>query len=296
VVGNETNLVITLRCRSAGRLRVYTRAGCLLLAVFAAAGMSVAQRADAGTKQGWRLVWSDEFNGRNGSGIDPSKWTAQTGSEGLGNRELEIYTARRANLRVENGDLVIEARREALSDKDGVKPGYTSARLQTLGHFSQRYGRFEARMRLPLGKGLWPAFWMLGADTQTNPWPACGEIDVMENIGEPQRVYGTIHGPGYSGAHGIQGHDDLPPGAAVNTGFHTYAVEWAPKVMRFSVDGHVYATRTPKDLPPGTRWVYDRPFFMLLNLAVGGSWPGNPDATTQLPQKLLVDWVRVYAR
>jgi beta-glucanase (GH16 family) len=288
--------VITLRGKSMGRLRGYARAGLLLPGIFAAAGMHIAHCAVPVAKQERRLVWSDEFNGPNGSGVDLSKWTVQTGGDGFGNQELETYTARRANLREENGDLVIEARRAALPVKDGGKPGYTSARLQTLGHFSQRYGRFEARMRLPLGKGLWPAFWMLGADTERNPWPACGEVDVMENIGGPRRVYGTTHGPGYSGAHGIQGHYDLPLGEAVNTGFHTYAVEWAPSVMRFSVDGHVYATRTPKDLPPGTKWVYDHPFFVLLNLAVGGAWPGDPDAATKLPQKLLVDWVRVYAR
>jgi beta-glucanase (GH16 family) len=264
------------------------------------AGRAAQPAAQKAQTPAWRLVWSDEFNGPDGSGIDPSKWTVQTGGNGFGNRELETYTASRSNLREEHGDLVIEARREDRHEpsagKDGTASGYTSARLQTSGHFSQRYGRFEARMRLPLGKGLWPAFWLLGDDIQAHPWPACGEIDIMENIGDAHRVYGTIHGPGYSGAHGIQGRYDLPVGEAVDTGFHTYAVEWAPGVIRFSVDGHVYATRTPKDLPPGTQWVYDHPSFVLLNLAVGGAWPGNPDATTKLPQELLVDWVRVYAR
>ena len=244
----------------------------------------------------WRLVWADEFNGPNGSGIDPRKWTAVTGGSGWGNRELESYTGRLQNLHVENGHLVIEARREPYTGADGHARGYTSGRLQTMGRFAQRYGRFEARMKLPLGKGLWPAFWMLGANSETQPWPLCGEIDVMENIGDPHRVYGTLHGPGYSGAHGIQAHDDLPPAQAVNTGFHTYAVEWEPAVIRFYVDDHLYATHTPKDLPPGTRWVYNHPFYVLLDLAVGGAWPGNPDAGTAFPQDLLVDWVRVYAR
>ncbi len=246
--------------------------------------------------KGLHLVWSDEFNRPNGSGVDLSKWTTQTGGGGFGNHELESYTDRRANVREENGHLVIEARREAFTGNDGIARSYTSARLQTRGHFSERYGRFEARMQLPLGKGLWPAFWLLGDDTQTHPWPGCGEIDIMENIGDPHRVFGTLHGPGYSGAHGIQAHYDLPAGEAVNTGFHTYAVDWSPSAIRFSVDGHVYATQTPKALPPGTKWVYDHPFFVLLNLAGGGAWPGNPDASTKLPQQLLVDWVRVYAR
>lgn len=242
------------------------------------------------------MVWSDEFNGPDGSGVDSGKWAVVTGGGGWGNRELEYYTARRANLRVEDGHLVIEARHEPYTGPDGVHRDYTSARLQTRGRFSQRYGRFAARMRLPLGKGLWPAFWMLGADSGTRGWPACGEIDIMENIGDPHRVFGTLHGPGYSGAHGLQAHDDLPNGEAVDAGFHTYAVEWEPGVIRFYVDDHLYGTQTPKRLPPGTKWVYNHPFYVLLNFAVGGDWPGSPDASTRMPQDLLVDWVRVYRR
>jgi beta-glucanase (GH16 family) len=149
-------------------------------------------------------------------------------------------------------------------------------------------------MKLPRGKGMWPAFWMLGNDIKSKGWPACGEIDIMENIGDPSRVYGTLHGPGYSGSHGIQGHYDLPRNVGADSAFHVYAVNWSPGKIVFSMDGVVYATRTKQDLPEGTSWVYDHPFFILLNLAVGGLWPGNPDPSTVFPQQMLIDYVRVY--
>jgi beta-glucanase (GH16 family) len=241
-------------------------------------------------------VWGDEFNGENGSGIDQEKWSVVTGGKGFGNNELESYTGRSENLRQEGGNLVIEARREPYTGTDGITRDYTSARIESRGKFDQLYGRFEARMKLPAGKGMWPAFWMLGNNVKSQGWPRCGEIDVMENIGDPVRIYGTLHGPGYSGSHGIKGQADLPRGGTVNRDFHVYAVEWSPGKISFSVDGAVYATHTKQDLPEGTAWVYDHPFFLLLNLAVGGFWPGNPDASTPFPQQMLVDYVRVYQR
>jgi beta-glucanase (GH16 family) len=246
------------------------------------------------TEQGWKLVWADEFNGKDGSGIDLSKWTVVTGGKGFGNRELESYTGRPDNLRQEHGNLIIEARKEPYSGDDGIARGYTSARIESRGKFEQLYGRFEARMKLPTGKGMWPAFWLLGNDIKTAGWPKCGEIDIMENIGDPSRIYGTLHGPGYSGSHGIQGHTDATSGAGVDSVFHVYAVDWSPGKIVFSLDGVPYATRTKQDLPEGTTWVYDHPFFLLLNFAVGGLWPGNPDASIKFPQQLLVDYVRVY--
>ena len=173
---------------------------------------------------------------------------------------------------------------------------YTSARLKTQGRFAQAYGRFAARIRIPRGQGLWPAFWMLGDNIASVGWPGSGEIDVMENIGrEPRVVHGTMHGPGYSGANGIGGPDTLPQGAFADT-FHVYAVEWSPGEIRWMVDDTTYFRTTPGSLPPGTRWVYDHPFFLLLNVAVGGGWPGDPDTTTTFPQQMVVDWVRVYRR
>jgi beta-glucanase (GH16 family) len=245
----------------------------------------------------WKLVWGDEFNGRNGSGVDPSKWVSETGGGGWGNNELEYYTNRLANAYQQNGNLVIKVVAEQYTGADGVTRNYTSARLKTHGKFSQTYGRFEARIRIPSGQGIWPAFWMLGDDIEKPGWPTCGEIDIMENVGkEPALVHGTIHGPGYSGEHGIGSPYGLPGDARFAGDFHVYAVEWEPNVIRFYVDDHVYATRTPADLPKGTKWVYDHPFFLLLNVAVGGYWPGNPDATTVFPQTMLVDYVRVYER
>jgi beta-glucanase (GH16 family) len=244
----------------------------------------------------WTLTWSDEFNGADGSSPDPAKWIFEVGGGGWGNKELESYTSRPVNAKQLDGNLVITALKEDYTGTDKVARPYTSARIKTLGMFSQAYGRFEARMELPLGKGIWPAFWMLGDDIGSAGWPKAGEMDVMESIGDAAVIYSTLHGPGYSGSKGISAKFALPAGEAVNTGFHVYAVEWAPNDIKFFFDDKVIAERTPKDLPEGTTWVYDHPFFLLLNLAVGGAWPGYPDETTVFPQKMLVDYVRVYRR
>jgi len=260
-------------------------------------GPSLAAQTAPPSPPSWKLVWSDEFNGRNGARVDSSKWVAETGGGGWGNNELEYYTSRPQNVSQENGKLVIKALQEKYSGAGGVTRNYTSARLKTLGKFSQTYGRFEARIKIPGGQGIWPAFWMLGNDIEKPGWPGCGEIDIMENIGkEPALVHGTIHGPGYSGANGIGAAYALPGVQRFADDFHLFAVEWEPNAIRFYVDDHLYATRIPTDLPQGTKWVYDHPFFLLLNVAVGGGWPGNPDATTVFPQTMLVDYVRVYQR
>jgi len=259
-----------------------------------AAGPQPADRA-------WKLVWKDEFSGTNGSAVDASKWVSETGGGGWGNNELEYYTKRLDNAYQQDGNLVIKVLQEKYTGDDGVTRNYTSARLKTLGKFSQTYGRFEARIKIPRGQGLWPAFWMLGTDIEKPGWPGCGEIDIMENIGkEPALVHGTIHGPGYSGGHGIGAPYALPAALPADQrfadDFHLFAVEWEPNVIRFYVDDHLYATRTPADLPKGAKWVYDHPFFVLLNVAVGGDWPGSPDASSEFPQTMLVDYVRVYER
>ncbi len=261
----------------------------------------IAQTADSSNSKslesGWQLVWSDEFNGPNGSPPDPSKWKLETGGSGWGNNELEYYTNRPQNAYQQDGSLVIKVLAEKFTGPDGVTRNYTSARLKTQGKFSQTGGRFEARIKIPRGQGIWPAFWMLGADISDVNWPNCGEIDVMENIGkEPGTVHGTIHGPGYSGSHGIGSPFSLPAGQNFADDFHIYAIEWEGQSIRFFVDDHLYATRTPADLPTRTKWVYDHPFFLLLNVAVGGGWPGSPDASSTYPQTMLVDYVRVYQR
>lgn len=258
----------------------------------AAALLAVAGRAaTAPSATGWALAWSDEFNGPADSAPDPATWTPEVGGDGWGNRELECYTSRTENARLDGrGHLLIEARRERMGKND-----YTSARLITLGKRTWQYGRFEARMKLPPGQGIWPAFWMMGDNVKTVDWPACGEVDVMEVIGkEPGRLVGTMHGPGYAD-EGVGGSVDLPKGATFADDFHVFGLEWEPGVLRWTLDGKVYQTRTPQDLGSNP-WKFDRPFFLLVNLAIGGEWPGSPDAQTPFPARMLIDWVRVWSR
>jgi beta-glucanase (GH16 family) len=251
----------------------------------------------AANATGWSLTWSDEFNGPSGSTVDSAKWSFDIGGGGWGNNELQTYTNRTANAKLQHGVLVIKVLKETFTGADNITRKYTSARLLTRNTFTQTYGRFEARIRIPYGQGIWPAFWMLGHDLGTAGWPTCGEIDIMENIGkEPSIVHGTLHGPGYSGANGITASFPLPASRKFSDNYYTFAVEWEPDVIRFYVDGRLYKTRTPADLPAGKAWVFNHPFFLVLNVAVGGNFPGNPDATTIFPQLMKVDYVRVYQR
>ncbi|OZV67216.1 glycosyl hydrolase family 16 [Winogradskyella aurantia] len=232
--------------------------------------------------------------------IDTSIWNfdigngAEQGIPGWGNNELQFYTDRTENVTTENGFLLITARQEAFNGSQ-----YTSARLQTKGKFDQRYGRFEARMRLPYGQGMWPAFWLLGDDSDGEIWPQVGEIDIMENTGDkPTEIFGTIHGPGYSGAESISKLYDLQ-NDRVDTGFHIYGIEWGPNYINFYIDDVLYNQLTPEDVADETdgegQWVFnDRPFYIILNIAVGGNLPGPPNADTVFPQTMLVDYVRVY--
>jgi beta-glucanase (GH16 family) len=254
-------------------------------------------RVSAADPSVWSLVWQDEFDAANGSPIDSSKWTPEVGGWGWGNNELESYTNRLDNAYHSGGSLVIKAIKEHYTGSDNITREYTSARLITKNKFSSTYGRFEARIKLPYGQGIWPAFWMLGNDIDAAGWPQCGEMDIMENIGrEPSIIHGTIHGPGYSGGDGISSSFSLPGGRRFADDFHTFAIEWEPNVVRFYCDGILYSTRTPADLPAGRSWVFNHPFFVILNVAVGGGWPGSPDATTGFPQTMQVDYVRVYQR
>ena len=231
--------------------------------------------------------WSDEFDGAAGTLPNPAKWTYDLGGGGWGNQELETYTNQPTNVQLDgNGHLVIRA--------DRAGGGYTSARIKTKGLFSPQYGHIEARIRLPFGQGIWPAFWMLGANYPATPWPDCGEIDIMENVGrEPSVNHGSAHGPGYSGGSSISSAYTLPGGAKFSDDFHVFAIDWAPQSIAFSVDGTVYRTIRPASLPAGAPWVFDKPFYLILNVAVGGTFPGNPNGTTQFPQEMIVDYVRV---
>jgi len=233
---------------------------------------------------GWKLAWHDEFDG---SAIDPANWTYDTGAGGWGNGEAEHYTNRPENARLENGFLVIEARKEAYQGAD-----YTSARLKTQGLREFQYGRIEARMQVPAGQGMWPAFWMLGSNIASKNWPACGELDIMEYIGkEPTAIFGTMHGPGYSGANGISKASRQKDPIADS--FHTYAIEWDQNSVRWFFDGTLYHTVIRTDI--GSKdWAFNQPFFILLNLAVGGQWPGPVGPQTVFPAQLRVDYVRVF--
>ena len=235
------------------------------------------------------LVWSDEFDGAAGTAPDPAKWTYDIGTD-WGNGQLEYDTARLENVSLDGqGHLAITARRESYLGQP-----YTSGRINTRGLFGQNKGRFEARMRMPVGRGLWPAFWLLGSDLSTVGWPDCGEIDVMEYRGQqPATVHGSLHGPGYSGGSALSKAFTLAHGG-FNEGFHVFAVQWETNKITYEVDGVAYLTLTPSNLPLDSRWVFDHPFNIILNLAVGGNYVGNPDASTSFPQALLVDYVRVY--
>jgi len=237
----------------------------------------------------WRLVWSAEFQGPAGSAPDPAIWTYDLGATGWGNNEKENYTNSTDNAYLDGaGHLIIQA----IATPNG---GYTSARLKTQGLYSVTYGKIEMRARIPFGQGIWPAFWMLGDDIDSAGWPRCGEIDIMENIGkEPSTVHGTVHGPGYSGGNGIGAPFLLPNGQRFADDFHTFAVVWGPESVDFLVDNIAYKSVTTADLPAGTQWVFNHPFFLILNVAVGGNWPGDPDATTQFPQQMAVEYVRVF--
>jgi beta-glucanase (GH16 family) len=276
---------------------------------------------------GYVLTWHDEFEGQNGSAPDASKWTYDIGvdGDGWGNRELEYYTKRPDNVEIRDGNLVIVARQETYTGADGITRNYTSARLKTEGIFAQAYGRFEARIKLPAGQGIWPAFWMLGDNISKDGWPKSGEIDIMENIGkEPATNHASLHGPSAtkptsdltalislagevsppstaSVAYGQEQsggpiHVKLPARGRLSDDFHLYAIEWEPQVVRFYFDKELYATFTSAQWPPDGTWVFDHPFFLILNVAVGGDWPGSPDATSIFPQKMYVDYVRVYQR
>lgn len=252
---------------------------------------------DPGGSKPWTLAWSDEFDGTAGQLPDASKWTAEIGGQGWGNQEREYYTGSATNAALDgDGHLVITAATEPANTALSCWYGpcrYTSARLITKGKFAQAYGRFEARIRIPRGQGIWPAFWLLGDDIDRVGWPQSGEIDVMEVIGkEPSTLYGTIHGPKGADVGGMQ---PMASGGAWADDYHLYAMEWEPGEIRLYADSQMYRRIASSDVPSGG-WVFDHPFFVLLNVAVGGNWPGDPDATTVFPQQMLVDYVRVYRR
>lgn len=240
-------------------------------------------------KPGWTILWQDEFEGTE---LNLQNWTFDLGGGGWGNEEWQAYSDRPENVRVEDGMLVIEARKEEVTYSG--RP-YSSARIKTQGLHAWQYGRIEARMKLPYGKGIWPAFWMLGENMATKGWPTAGEIDILEFIGrEPDRIYATVHAPGYSGGKGVGANLVVPSPDSLRNDFHVYAIEWEENEIRWYFDDQQFFKLTPQDVPG--EWIFDHPFFVILNVAVGGGWPGYPDSTTVFPQFLYVDYIRVYQR
>jgi uncharacterized protein (TIGR03437 family) len=255
--------------------------------------------------QTWNLVWSDEFNNVKGSLPDASTWAYDSPTAGASNQEYETYCGQAGSgqtgvcsnwtqnaIEDGQGNLVISA----VKDSSG---NWTSARLLTSSTYTFTYGRAEARIWLPYGAGIWPAFWMLGSNIFTIGWPDCGEADMMENV--PQltdaSIQSSLNGPGYNGATSVYGTYHFPSGSQINTGYHVYGVLWSQGQIQYYVDDytHPFVTLTPADLPSDGTWAYDgHPFFMLLNLAIGGDWPGPPNATTPNPVNMLIDYVRVY--
>jgi beta-glucanase (GH16 family) len=273
---------IMLHCRT----RMALAAVVILLFAVPGTGCS----SDTDEDMAWNLVWQDEFEGPAGQLPGAGKWRFDVGGDGWGNNQLEYDTDRPENVSLDgSGHLAITARKE-----DYLGKQYTSGRINTSKLFSQERGKFEARIRLPIGRGIWPAFWLLGANFESVGWPACGEIDIMEYRGqEPNVILGTVHGPNYSGSNSVGTRYTLP-GANFNDDFHVFAVEWSESRIAWFVDDVQYRVVTPADLPPGGRWVFDHPFFVILNVAVGGNFVGPPDESTVFPQTMLVDWVRVY--
>lgn len=233
---------------------------------------------------GWTLVWRDEFDG---SSIDPANWKHETGGNGWGNNELQYYTDRPDNSYISDGKLVIEARQENFSGSQ-----YTSARMISAGLQEFQYGRIDIRAKLPEGKGLWPALWMLGSDFWTTGWPNCGEIDIMEIVGhEPATVYGTAHWGDASGSHVSFGGNTTLPSGKFSDEFHVFTIIWDNQKIRWYLDDNLYNTI---DITPATLSEFQKQFFFILNVAVGGDWPGSPDASTVFPQYMFVDYIRVF--
>lgn len=237
-------------------------------------------------QRNYQITWQDEFNGQAGQSPDAANWVFDIGNgdNGWGNEELQYYTDRPENISLDgNGNLAITARRES---------GFTSARIKSKGLFDQAYGRFEARIKMPWGPGIWPAFWLLGNNIDEVGWPQCGEIDIMEYRGQqPSLIYGTVHGPGYSGGGSVTRSFGLEK-SRFDVDFHIFAIEWGTDFIHFFVDGTLYQVLTPEDVTG--KWVYDHPFFILFNVAVGGGYVGFPTDETPFPQTMLIDYIRVY--
>ena len=234
----------------------------------------------------YKLAWSDEFTGTT---INPDVWTFEKGNNnGWGNHELENYTERQENSFVSNGNLIIEARQESYNGSN-----YTSARMVTKGKKTFTYGRIDIRAKLPKGKGIWPALWMLGNNIDQVNWPVCGEIDIMELLGqEPAKIYGTLHYGNSAGAHAQNGTNYILKSSTFDQQFHVFSLVWTKDVLKILVDDNEYLSVASGSI--SSNYPFNNPFFFIFNVAVGGDFPGNPDSSTTYPQRMVVDYVRVF--
>jgi beta-glucanase (GH16 family) len=286
----------TIQAMIVGLIALYSLVGCANLGGVPSAKETATRTTPTRTatakptQQG--LIWSDEFNGPKGAPPDPQKWTPSVGGEGWGNGQLDYDTKNQNVYQDGQGNLVIEARQE---EPEGSHCWYgpcqyTSGQISTKGLFSFTYGRLEARIKLPSGQGIWPAFWLIDNNC-TKSWnPRCGEIDIMENIGnEPAKIYGTVHGPLYS-----TGSYTLQHGAFADN-FHIFTLQWDANHLYFFVDGINYKIVDKATITNQADWIYDHPFYIILDIAIGGSWPGNPDSTNVWPQKMYISYVKLYS-
>jgi beta-glucanase (GH16 family) len=293
-----TVAVLTANRPARAAVRLATAAALVTGAILAHPAPTSA--ASAAVSATGTLLFDDEFTGPAGSQPDPAKWSIDTGYWNAAARQLECYTNSPDNVRLDgHGHLILAALYSPGTNCGTATLDYTSGRLDTNQKFSAQYGSIQVRMRVPTAQGMWPAFWAVGVDSPTVGDPNAGEMDVMEALGSDagtRTVYGSLHGPypdppgGYWSAGGTAtAWSDL-------SNWHTYGVSWAPGTVSFQLDGNTYYTASQSSVPPAAEWVFDaEPFYLILNLAVGGSWPGNPDASTVFPQAMKVDWVRVYS-
>jgi beta-glucanase (GH16 family) len=237
---------------------------------------------------GYKLAWSDEFDS---NAVNTKNWKFESGAGGWGNNELEYYTGRPQNVFVSQGNLIIEARKENYNGSQ-----YTSTRMNTAGMQEFTYGHIDIRAKLPVAKGLWPATWALGADIGTVPWPKCGEMDIMELVGSyPSRVTSTLHWADATGADSYKNNNYSLSSGDFSQQFHVFSADWRQDTVTFAVDGNPFITVTKADAN-GNNFPFNSPFFFIFNVAVGGNWPGSPDATTVFPQRMFVDYIRVFAK
>ncbi|MGH1363160.1 MAG: glycoside hydrolase family 16 protein [Calditrichia bacterium] len=268
--------------------KLFMRCACAVFIIVVLVLTSACSSSSESTDTTWQLVWEDNFDGPAGQIPDTSNWVFDIGTD-WGNNQLEYDTDRPTNVSVDGqGNLLIIAREESYQGSN-----YTSGRITTANKYAKKYGRFEARIQLPWGQGIWPAFWLLGSNFDTVGWPQCGEIDIMEYRGqEPSTIHGTVHGPGNFAGGGVTKRYDLA-NSRFDTDFHVFAIEWGENYIDWYVDDKLYHRVTPADLN-GT-WVFNQPFFIILNLAVGGGYVGPPNSSTVFPQTMIIDWVRVYS-